>query len=139
MATNATSSYLSLWLYFVAALRLLAVFLGYAMPQRLTTNLFTRAPKEVTGLTGRAFGVWTLVTCVLCVITAGNPDPAGPVFFATLLSFVIAGAFFVVELLVFGTVTVRSILSPSIVAGVSTVWMGYLAAQAHDVYTTPTR
>lgn len=111
------------WLVIVALLRLLAVFLGYFDYRKFQSNLFDRYPLEVTELCGRVFAVWTLVTCGLCLICARNPCvPA--IYGATLFSFVVALSFFLLELLVYQTLSWQSSLQPLIVAGITTLWMG---------------
>jgi hypothetical protein len=114
---------LSRWLVCVALLRLLAVFLGFFNYGRLQTNLFDKQPEQVTALYGRTFGVWTLLTCALCLICAKNPRvPA--IYGATLFSFVVALLHFVLELFVFKTMGLFNALQPMIVAAVSALWMG---------------
>ena len=116
---------LSTWLIVVALLRLLSVVIGYISPQTFASSVFPAAPKsEVTDLMGRTFAIWTTVTCTLCLLTAQDPDPESPIFFATFLSFVYALLFFAIELLFYGTMTFRSIASPGIVSTLSIVWMG---------------
>ncbi len=114
-----------MWLYAVAAMRLLSFVIGYYSPEKFAEQVFPAAPRtEVSHLMGRTFGVWTLVTCTLCVLTARDVDPDSAIFFATLLSFVYALGFFAVELVYFRTMTAGSIASPGVVASVSIVWMG---------------
>lgn len=111
------------WLVVVALLRLLAVFLGYFDHKKFQTNLFDHAPSEVTELCGRVFSIWTLVTCGLCLICARNPCVPS-IYGATLFSFVSALLFFLLEVLVYQTVSWQRALQPLIIAGVSTLWMG---------------
>lgn len=111
------------WLVFVAFLRLFSVGLGFAAPQRLHTNLYTERPDLVNELQGRTFAIWTLTTCILCLICARNPCvPA--IYGATLLSFLVALAHFLLELLVFQTCGWKTAAQPMVVAGVSALWMG---------------
>jgi hypothetical protein len=119
---------LSLWLYVVAAMRLLSFVIGYYKPETFADQLFPAAPRtEVSHLAGRTFGIWTLVTCTLCVLTARDGvDPGSAIFLATFLSFVYALGFFIVEMFYFHTMTTRSILSPGVVASISVAWMGSL-------------
>lgn len=111
------------WLVFVALLRLLAVFLGYTNHTKFQSSLFVHAPAEVTELCGRVFSIWTLLTCAVCLVCARNPCVPS-IYGATLFSFVAALCFFLLELLVYQTVSWKSALSPLIIAGVSTLWMG---------------
>lgn len=76
----------------------------------------------MTDLQGRTFAVWTLTSCVLCLICARNPCiPA--IYGATLASFAIALVHFIVELLVFKTLDVTKALQPGVIATVSVLWM----------------
>ncbi|KAK9818265.1 hypothetical protein WJX72_009742 [[Myrmecia] bisecta] len=111
------------WLVFVALLRLLSVYLGFFQPKRLATNLFDKAPEQVTDLYGRTFATWTTVTCALCLLCARNPRvPA--IYGATLFSFAIALVHFASELLFFETISLVNALQPMFFAAVSVLWMG---------------
>ena len=143
------------WLILVAAMRLLAVVLGYTYPlpvfgQNLETQLFdiantttTTTPVSNNGrkssrlnkanneetvtnntssgtisftpLAGRTFAVWTTVTCLICLITASDPTNTG-LLKVTLGTFVIALGYFVLELFVYKTVSVRTAIRPAIIA-----------------------
>ena len=69
----------------------------------------------VNGLGARLFAVWTTVTCILCLLTAFDLTNVG-LFNATMLSFVIALTFFGLELVVYKTVSFKSIASPFVIA-----------------------
>lgn len=114
---------LSHWLVFVACLRLLSVYIGYFDVNRFKTALIDLRPDYVNPLLGRLFASWTLLTCGLCLICAKNPFNRA-VYGATLLSFIAALVHFALELFVFKTSSFRGVLTPSIVAGLSTTWMG---------------
>lgn len=109
IANNET--YLRNWLLGVASLRLLSVGLGYMRPMMLQKQVFNRASKSYTELTGRTFAVWTTVTCVLTVMAALNLDNRA-LLWTTVASFVAANTFFALELFVYGTVSVRTIALP---------------------------
>lgn len=68
--------------------------------------------------------MWTAVTCALCLFTAKALAYPGPsvlyIYQATLLSFVIALGFFVSEVAIFHTVSLRCTVAPGIVAGTAT-------------------
>ena len=86
----------------------------------LTTN--TILFLTVSALQARTFATWTLTSCLLCLICARNPCiPA--IYGATLGSFLIALLHFLLELLVFKTVGLKTAIQPMIVAGVSSLWM----------------
>ena len=130
---------LSNWLLLVAALRLLAVVLGYTHPRRvlgetLESQLFVRAnskgakgggeSREFTALAARTFAVWTAVTCAVCVATAANPRDR-TLLSLCLATFVVAGGFFAGELFVYRTVSPATAARPAFFATVSAVWCAY--------------
>ncbi|GMH41063.1 hypothetical protein BSKO_08973 [Bryopsis sp. KO-2023] len=111
------------WLIVVAALRLLSVYLGLFDVAKFREYLFDLKPELVTDLYGRTFATWTFLTCALSIICSRSPEnPA--IYGATLVSFVIALLHFGTELLLFKTISLQKALSPMIVAGLSTLWMG---------------
>lgn len=117
-------SFLQHWLVVVALLRLLSVYLGYFNLDRFKTNLFDKAPEQVTELYGRTFAIWTTLSCVLCLVCARNPT-ARPIYGATLASFVIAIFHFVTETAIYGTMSWKTAAVPLTIAGFSTLWMGF--------------
>jgi hypothetical protein len=122
---------LSAWLYIVASLRLVSVYIGIFQPWTLQQRLFPLAPAEAGALYGRTFATWTAATCVLTLATAyESPHPRSGLFLACLASFVLALSHFTSELLWHGTMTVASAVSPFFVATLSTLWMGWLVAAA---------
>lgn len=131
---------LSNWLYVVASLRLLSVVLGYTYPkavfgQNLETQLFdianpkagddkskaAKAGKQFTPLTGRTFAVWTAVTCIVCVLTAQEPENTGLLKLCC-STFAVAMAYFALELTVYKTASLSKVLRPAVFASVSAVW-----------------
>ncbi|KAK9805834.1 hypothetical protein WJX73_005799 [Symbiochloris irregularis] len=111
------------WLVAVALLRCLSVYLGFFNVSTFKNNLFDLQPDLVNDLYGRTFAIWTLTTCVLCLICAKNPCvPA--IYGATLASFVAAFAHFSTEAIFFKTISWKSAANPMVVAGISLVWMG---------------
>jgi hypothetical protein len=86
----------------------------------LTMNIFSFV--TVSALQARTFATWTLTSCLLCLICARNPCiPA--IYGATLGSFLIALVHFLLELLAYKTVGLKTAIQPMIVAGVSSLWM----------------
>ena len=84
--------------------------------------LFSSPPITVSALQARTFATWTLTSCLLCLICARNPCiPA--IYGATLGSFLIALLHFLLELLAYKTVGLKTAIQPMIVAGVSSLWM----------------
>lgn len=118
--------WLGRWLVLVGALRVLSTVMGLMNPAVLQQSLYPLA-QEFTPLAGRIFAAWTGVTCALCFLCAHSGcAPDSPVFMATMASFVLALAHFGMELVVFKTMSVRSIASPGIVATISLCWMSAL-------------
>jgi len=122
---------LSNWLYLVACLRLLSVYLGYSYPapvmgQTLQSQLFASANsdkkkdgparQEFTPLAGRTFAVWTAVTCAVCIVTARNPGNV-PLLQLCTGTFGFALGYFALEYSVYKTVTLQTVLRPAFFAG----------------------
>jgi hypothetical protein len=122
LVKNRTSA-LSRWLQFVAILRLISVILGYLHPTKLSQNLYSGTPEESTYLQTRTFATWTTTSCMLCLLCARNISNRG-IYAATLGSFIIALAHFLLEFFVYESVTIRTVLQPLIIASISTLWMG---------------
>ncbi|KAG2439908.1 hypothetical protein HYH02_010537 [Chlamydomonas schloesseri] len=110
------------WLVLVAGLRMLAVVIGIFVPNKLKSQVFDRRPDLVTPLLGRLFAAWTLMTCALCLACARDPTNK-TVYLTTLFSFAVALVFFLGELLIFRTLSIRGAISPMIVATTSTIWL----------------
>lgn len=130
------------WLVGVAALRLLSVYLGYVQPFTLQRAVFARASKEFSSLTARTFAVWTSATCAVTLMTAFHLDSA-PLVDTCIATFAIANTFFAAELLIYKTVTVRTITAPFFFASAcpGSGWAGVGAARARPARTrrgTPT-
>lgn len=70
---------------------------------------------EFTPLAGRTFSVWTAVTCLVCLVTASDPDNKS-LLKVTLGTFIIALLYFILELFVYKTVTLRTAIRPAIIA-----------------------
>eukprot|EP00884_Botryococcus_braunii_P004211 jgi/Botrbrau1/13791/Bobra.0056s0041.1 len=120
------------WLVFVGMMRFFSVYLGYFHHKQLEYNLFDLQPGLVHELYGRTFAIWTMTTCGLCFICARNPrSPA--IYGATMLSFILAGAFFLSEVLLFKTLSFRAAAAPLFFAGISGLWM----AAGWNYYTIP--
>lgn len=65
---------------------------------------------------GRTFGVWTLLTCLLCVMTAFNLDNEA-LYLVTFLSFVFALGYFLIECFIYQTMAVKNVASLFFFAG----------------------
>ncbi|CAN6281935.1 unnamed protein product [Urochloa humidicola] len=108
------------WLLFIGVVRLGLTWYGFSDVAALRSA--TYAQTQITGVHGRTFGVWTLLSCTLCFLCAfdlGNR----PLYTATFLSFVYAYAHFILECLVYHTFPPANLGSISFFAVTSIVWM----------------
>lgn len=106
---------LRVWLICVASLRVLSVVLGYLQPATLAKSVFGLATDQVTPLTARTFGIWTLLSAIITLMCALNIE-SGPLYRTTMASFAVALLYFVLEVGVYHTVDVRSAMPPFIIA-----------------------
>ncbi|PKU76231.1 Ergosterol biosynthetic protein 28 [Dendrobium catenatum] len=70
----------------------------------------------VTDIHGRTFGVWTLLTCTLCLLCALNLENK-PLYLATFLSFVYALGHFLTEYWIYHTMALPNLTTVGIFAG----------------------
>ncbi|KAJ1987255.1 ergosterol biosynthesis protein [Dimargaris cristalligena] len=111
------------WLLFVSVLSIFNTAQAYARPLALTRRVYNQAAHEVTPLTSRMFGCWTLVSAVVRLYAAYHIR--NPVVFGLLAwTFGIAWVHYFTELFVFRSARLLGpALSPVIVATTSLVWM----------------
>ena len=69
----------------------------------------------MTPLAARTFGIWTLLSCAVTFMSALYIESA-PLYNTTIASFMIALLYFVLEVGVYHTVSVRSAIAPGIFA-----------------------
>ncbi|CAN1185215.1 Ergosterol biosynthetic protein 28 [Linum perenne] len=127
------------WLILVGSLRLASVWFGFFNIPRLRSGVYGRTSslpswvfwvypvdigklKWFTAVHGRTFAIWTLVTCTLCYTCAFNLDNK-PLYLVTLLSFIYALVHFLMETLVYQTMSIANLTTVSFFAGTSIVWM----------------
>ncbi|XP_044509975.1 ergosterol biosynthetic protein 28-like [Mangifera indica] len=108
------------WLMLVAFLRLASVWFGFFDIWALRLAVFSNT--TMTEVHGRTFGVWTLLTCTLCVLCAFHLDNK-PIYLATFLSFVYALGHFLTEYLIYQTMAIANLTTVGIFAGTSIIWM----------------
>ena len=77
---------------------------------KLTQRVYSARPQDVTSLSSRTFGTWTLLSAIVRVYAAYNIANRA-VYDICAWSYVIAGAHFVSEWLVFGTARYASLHS----------------------------
>jgi len=111
------------WIFVVGLMALGNTISCYVDHSFLQSRLYTGAPEKVNDLSGRLFGVWTLMSACLrlsCAILITNRA----LFNLTLLSFVIAFVHFLSEAFIYKTAPLTvGVLTPLIVSGVSMLWM----------------
>ncbi|KAJ0086880.1 hypothetical protein Patl1_08753 [Pistacia atlantica] len=101
------------WLMLVGFLRLASVWFGFFDIWALRLAVFSNT--TMTEVHGRTFGVWTLLTCTLCVLCAFNLDNK-PLYLATFLSFVYALGHFLTEYLIYQTMAIANLTTVGIFA-----------------------
>lgn len=120
------------WLLLVGSLRLASVWFGFVDIWALRLAVFSQT--TMTEVHGRTFGIWTLLTCTLCVLCAFNLENK-PLYLATFLSFIYAFAHFLTEYLIYHTMAVGNLTTVGIFAGTSIIWM-LLQWNAHQPVKT---
>ncbi|PWW73481.1 Erg28-like protein [Tuber magnatum] len=117
-----TPGLLPKWLLFVAV-----VALGNSLQAYLTLHfnkrIYCARPHDVTALSSRTFGTWTVLSAILRVYAAYHiHDPV--VYDLAMWSYAVAGAHFVSEWLVFGSARFGAGLAgPLVVSSTSLAWM----------------
>ncbi|XP_025797347.1 ergosterol biosynthetic protein 28-like isoform X1 [Panicum hallii] len=125
------------WLMVVGAVRLAVTWSGFFDAAALGSATYAHAQvilglapdasklrftHAVTGVHGRTFGVWTLLSSTLCFLCAFNLD-SRPIYAATFMSFVYGYGHFILEYLVYRTFTAANLGTFALVAVTSMVWM----------------
>lgn len=111
------------WMLFVSAVSIFNSIQCYLGDLRLSQRVYSAKPQEVTNLSNRTFGTWTLMVAIVRAYAAFNlHDPT--VFNIALSTYYLAGFHFVTEWLVFGTAKLGSGLAGPLVVASSTIyWM----------------
>ncbi|KAJ2719839.1 ergosterol biosynthesis protein [Coemansia sp. Benny D115] len=92
-------------------------------PLGMTRRIYSQQPGQVTPLTSHVFAAWTALSAVLRYQCAYNMSN-GLLFDITFWSYVIAGAHFVSEIIIFKTIKFPGpVISTFCVAATSIVWM----------------
>ncbi|KAG0275166.1 ergosterol biosynthesis protein [Linnemannia exigua] len=120
------------WLWIVGVTSFLNTFQAFATLSA-TRRIYANKQHEVTGLSGRTFGVWTLLSSVVRLFGAYNLHIA-PMYQITICTFGIAWIHFMSEFFVFRTAKITGpFLAPCVVATSSLIWMvsqyGYYVKQ----------
>ncbi|KAK7490186.1 hypothetical protein BaRGS_00018531 [Batillaria attramentaria] len=116
--------FLSCWIGFVALMALGNTLQCFVDHSFLTSRLYTRNPdKNVTGLTARLFGLWTLLAAALrfvCAVDINNKS----IYHLTFFSFFLALGHFLTEMWPYETAHLTvGICAPLVVSSVSVIFM----------------
>ncbi|KAF9164213.1 ergosterol biosynthesis protein [Actinomortierella ambigua] len=110
------------WLWIVGVTSVLNTFQAFAT-LTATRRIYSGKPHEVTGLSGRTFGIWTLLSSVVRLYSAYHLSYA-PMYNITICTFAIAWVHFMSEFFVFRTAKISGpFIAPCIVATSSLIWM----------------
>ncbi|GHJ84294.1 hypothetical protein NliqN6_0696 [Naganishia liquefaciens] len=115
------SGALPLWIAFSTVLGVFNTVQCFISP-KLSKRVYSRKPQQVTPLTSRLFGTWTLLASAVRLYTAYHITDQG-FYDITLFTYALAFTHFFSELLIFRSASLGpGVLSPLIVASVSTYW-----------------
>ncbi|KAF8541636.1 Erg28 like protein-domain-containing protein [Trichophaea hybrida] len=110
------------WLLFVSAIAIFNSIQNYTT-LKLTQRVYSARPQDVNWLSSRTFGTWTFLSAVVRAYTAYNIANQ-QLYDVCMWSYVLAGAHFVTEWLVFGTASLEAgLMGPLVVSSTSLVWM----------------
>lgn len=118
--------YLPSWLLFISVVSIFNSLQTYQTPDlSLTRRVYENAPRnQVTNLSARTFGTWTLITSIVRFYAAYHLVGNKPVYDMCMWTFAVAGFHFVSEWLVFRTCKLgKGLAGPLVVSSVSMVWM----------------
>ncbi|KAI5951994.1 ERG28 [Candida jiufengensis] len=113
------------WLLFISIVSIFNSFQSYQKDLSLTKRVYNSKPQEVTNLSARTFGTWTLITSIVRLYGAYNIT-SPQVYQLTQFTFIIAAFHFLSEWLIFGTTKLgKGLAGPLIVSSLSLGWMWY--------------
>lgn len=117
------SGYLPKWLLFISVVSVFNSIQTYISGLELTRKVYENSPQEVTPLSARTFGTWTLISSFIRLYGALHLNE-NHVFQLTFISYTIALLHFSSELLIYRTCKIgKGTLGPLIVATTSLTWM----------------
>lgn len=120
-----TPGLLPSWLLFISTVSFFNSIQTYFPDLSLTRKVYSTptAASQVTNLSARTFGTWTVLASVIRFYGAYYLNFA-PIYDITMASFVVAGLHFSLEWLVYGTVKFdKGLAGPGITASLSIFWM----------------
>ncbi|CAR28198.1 hypothetical protein ZYGR_0N06900 [Zygosaccharomyces rouxii] len=119
------SGYLPKWLLFISVVSVFNSLQTYISGLELTRQVYENSPQEVTPLSARTFGTWTLISSFIRLYGAFHLNE-NHIFQLTFISYSIALLHFSSELLIYRTCKIgKGILGPLVVATTSLTWMFY--------------
>lgn len=111
------------WLFFISSVSLFNSVQCYFSTD-LTKKVYSQAT-DITPISVRTFGTWTLITSVVRLYGAWYPN-IEPIYQLTLASFIVANLHFNIEWLVYKNCKFdKGLLGPFLVSTVSIIWMVY--------------
>lgn len=113
---------LSYWLLFVSAVSLFGTVQAFYTTDLLKQYQFDLGASQVSPLTGRLFGCWTLLATLLRLNCALEPSNKS-VYRLTTLTFLIALGFFSHNYFIAKTMSLSSVAMPMAFAAPSLIWM----------------
>lgn len=115
--------YLPKWLLFISVVSVFNSVQTYVSGLSLTRRVYSNKPEEVTKLSCRTFGTWTLISCIIRFYGAFYLNELH-IYQLTMCSYVIALLHFLSELVIYRTCSLDAgFLSPLFVASTSLIWM----------------
>ena len=111
------------WLLFISVVSIFNSLQTYQKDLTLTKRVYNAKPQQVTNLSARTFGTWTLITSIVRLYGAyyiTNPQ----VYQLTQFTFGVAAVHFVSEWLIYRTTLLgKGLAGPLIVSSLSLGWM----------------
>ncbi|KAL7417154.1 Erg28 like protein-domain-containing protein [Mrakia frigida] len=124
---NGQGGVLPYWMLFVSTLACFNTVQNYISPT-LTRKVYAGKPDQVTPLSNRTFGIWTLVSALIRLYAAYNITNK-ELYQLAFCSYIIAFVHFNSELLIYRTCTIgKGWLGPAIVSTTSLIWMSKQSA-----------
>lgn len=124
--TTVLGGYLPHWLLFISVVSIFNSLQTYQSADlSLTRRVYELAPRDqVTRLSARTFGTWTLITSVVRFYGAYHLVGNKQIYELCMWSFAVAGAHFISEWLVYRTCKLgKGLAGPLVVSSVSLTWM----------------
>lgn len=111
------------WLLFISVVSIFNSLQTYQKDLTLTKRVYNAKPQQVTNLSARTFGTWTLITSIVRLYGAyyiTNPQ----VYQLTQFTFGVAAVHFLSEWLIYRTTLLgKGLAGPLIVSSLSLGWM----------------